>query len=557
MQQQPVNPDEHGQPINGESARQTQTKGGKEIRKYQFLFLGGLFYGGLLAFCIWYLFFKVEPPQFFLGMDPGKSQINVAVFHKGAPVKDGKVQIRVINRVTDEILGSHVLTIVKNEDPSKMLLTPFEEVWKDKKLEITAYFQGNNKDDEPVSGVSSLSLNAQQVYGKSIWRAYGPVGLVLVIFVWQLIVFTGRMTHGKLRSMIMFMYFMTFLSISIPAIISYALYAWPESLEVMVEAPIGILRGTIAEDKNTEKIQWLLNIGGIPKLFEEEKVPPSLPNDKKVTIIGEFPSEKHKLDYWIVQGGVVVPFYMVVLAMLGAGINLTRRVPEIQQRYTIQTEGNEVGNQAEHAFMSKIMPFLSTWWETIPKEAAEEVAKTRSLFISQYMYLLSAPFLAIAVYYLLQVFGKDVETPVLVVMSLATGLVSDRIVLAITGTAKRFFSAQEEGEGKDEKKGPDQPPKVFIEGPVITGETHTTEESKVSLRGIATDDRKVTEVKWKNEKNNTHGFASLHDGETRRAWQIPEIELVLGLNEISVVAKDLSGNESEPAKITVKYEPVA
>jgi hypothetical protein len=52
------------------------------------------------------------------------------------------------------------------------------------------------------------------------------------------------------------------------------------------------------------------------------------------------------------------------------------------------------------------------------------------------MYLLAAPFLAIAVYYLLQVVATTTATPVLVVMAFATGLISDTIVSGITRFAE-------------------------------------------------------------------------------------------------------------------------
>jgi hypothetical protein len=48
------------------------------------------------------------------------------------------------------------------------------------------------------------------------------------------------------------------------------------------------------------------------------------------------------------------------------------------------------------------------------------------------MYLLAAPFLAIAVYYLLQVVATNTATPVLVLMAFSTGLISDSIVTRIT-----------------------------------------------------------------------------------------------------------------------------
>jgi hypothetical protein len=55
-------------------------------------------------------------------------------------------------------------------------------------------------------------------------------------------------------------------------------------------------------------------------------------------------------------------------------------------------------------------------------------AEIRRQLVQNYMYLLSAPLLAIAMYYLLQVVADEVAQPVLVIMSFATGLVSDKVV---------------------------------------------------------------------------------------------------------------------------------
>jgi len=55
----------------------------------------------------------------------------------------------------------------------------------------------------------------------------------------------------------------------------------------------------------------------------------------------------------------------------------------------------------------------------------------REELIRNYMYLLSAPFLGIAVYYLLQVIATEVNQPVLVLMSFATGLTSELIISSI------------------------------------------------------------------------------------------------------------------------------
>jgi hypothetical protein len=60
--------------------------------------------------------------------------------------------------------------------------------------------------------------------------------------------------------------------------------------------------------------------------------------------------------------------------------------------------------------------------------------------IDNYMHLLAAPFIAIAVYYLLQIIANDTAEPVLVLMAFATGLVSDSIVSGITEYAEKTLA---------------------------------------------------------------------------------------------------------------------
>jgi hypothetical protein len=65
-------------------------------------------------------------------------------------------------------------------------------------------------------------------------------------------------------------------------------------------------------------------------------------------------------------------------------------------------------------------------------------AAIRKELVENYMYLLSAPFLAVAVYYLLRILttNGEVSQPILVLMAFATGLTSDTMVKAIIDFAK-------------------------------------------------------------------------------------------------------------------------
>jgi hypothetical protein len=145
-----------------------------------------------------------------------------------------------------------------------------------------------------------------------------------------------------------------------------------------------------------------------------------------------------------IQGGITVPFFMVLLAMFGAGINMTLQVPTIQRAY------EDVASDARSP--ATWNPLTTTWrlirGQTAPEEHGSVVPREtagdiRRKLIENYMYLLSAPLLAIGVYYLLQVLATQVTQPVLVLMALATGLVSKAVIGGIIDFAEsRLLSAK-------------------------------------------------------------------------------------------------------------------
>ena len=154
-----------------------------------------------------------------------------------------------------------------------------------------------------------------------------------------------------------------------------------------------------------------------------------------------------------VVGGLAVPFYVVFLAMLGAGINMTIQVPKIQNQYDIA----ELPAARTSLIEATLHAPLAIFSHAEPQTAGQGEVKfgIRRELISNYMYLLSAPFLAIAVYYLLQLIATNTAEPVLVLMAFSTGLVSDRIISRITEFAEDTLGAKakkEEAKKEEAKK---------------------------------------------------------------------------------------------------------
>ena len=149
----------------------------------------------------------------------------------------------------------------------------------------------------------------------------------------------------------------------------------------------------------------------------------------------------------IVKGGVAVPFYVILLAMFGAGINMTLKVPEVQRSY------EDVLPEARSSFLW-LNPILAAWrlrqgrTEAPAVVSGKTAGDIRRELIENYMYLLSAPFLAVAMYYLLQVLAEQVTQPVLVLMAFATGLVSRAVIGGIIDFAESRLLSEKRRQGE-------------------------------------------------------------------------------------------------------------
>lgn len=117
--------------------------------------------------------------------------------------------------------------------------------------------------------------------------------------------------------------------------------------------------------------------------------------------------------------------------MLGAGINMTRQVPEIQANYD-----SNAGASLKGALKAPLAMIGMSDASAVGEQTANpDASAIRKQLIQTYMYFLSAPFLAVAVYYLLQVIASSVAEPVLVVIAFASGLMSNAAVGAIMAFA--------------------------------------------------------------------------------------------------------------------------
>jgi len=185
------------------------------------------------------------------------------------------------------------------------------------------------------------------------------------------------------------------------------------------------------------KPQWLLNLGGAVQTAPHH---PSGTNSLVLTessngmyvAVNSGGGSEPAPGFDRVLGGLVVPFYVIVLAMLGAGINMTKKVPAIQKEYNVTFLAQEPQGVVQTALTAPLAPFVPG--AMTPQTPQQKLISSgiRKELIDNYMYLLSAPFLGIAVYYTLQVIGNNTSESVLVIVSFGTGFTSDAIVASIT-----------------------------------------------------------------------------------------------------------------------------
>ncbi len=110
-----------------------------------------------------------------------------------------------------------------------------------------------------------------------------------------------------------------------------------------------------------------------------------------------------------VSGGLVVPFYLIVLSMIGAAISLTRRIPEYQK----QAVPGYVG--------TKTAPYLSP-------------PMLREYLVFQIIQFVSAPFLAAVAYFVME----PSTTQATVGLAFAAGFTSETVLLWVRGMVEKM-----------------------------------------------------------------------------------------------------------------------
>lgn len=211
----------------------------------------------------------------------------------------------------------------------------------------------------------------------------------LGLFLW---VFTGDCTATKNRVAIAFSYVQVLLALIVPFLLVDFFASNPTVLAFMREAPIGICLANVNNHP-----QWVLNIGS--------RVPSE-------PVVG------------LTENGLIIPLYVIVLAFVGGAINLTRQVPRFQPESERRETQQPLLPYGERRKIRRMERRRSDW---------------RTGLLTHYMYLASAPFLAIAAYYLLVWTGIDSKLPIVVLFAFCVGIISDPVLKKITDVGYGFL----------------------------------------------------------------------------------------------------------------------
>ncbi len=269
---------------------------------------------------------------------------------------------------------------------------------------------------------------------------------------WFLYLFTGFVNEQKLSQLVLLCYLFCFSALASP-LLSLVVFFVPEAY--MIKSPIGIIHGCseppgpntglppnanqatagpkkwLADEIDCDKgsNQWVINVGGVITswpgapgiLVKDFQTHDGLLRDVQFQKVdnegnsGDKPQAQNGLRKrgeppafpLRIQGGLVVPLYVVVLSLMGGAVSMTRRVPEYQRR-TLDIEDRDM----------------------TPDKARENL-------VFQIMQVFSAPLVAVTAYYL---FEPDSGAKS-VLLGFVSGFASEPILLAIRALVEKLTPA--------------------------------------------------------------------------------------------------------------------
>ncbi len=321
-----------------------------------------------------------------------------------------------------------------------------------------------------------------------------PWILVLVpalFVVFWILVFTGDVGIKKITSAVILSYLLAITFLIVPLLLPVWLADSPSLAARMATRPVGILRvHRISDDILLD--QWVLNIGGIPTPVEisiettsEERLKapsnqnpatppdPALPRSSPNSIVGAEGEPRNDASVgraettslggspvYNVTSGLVVPLYVLIWATFGGAVSMTRRIPEYQQDIVqLRKAEKERRNLRKRLYSSPVEAFklsvsgsgdeseLQKLIDTY-LEKSKPLGEVRRKLVDQCLFLITAPFLGILTFYLIFMVEEELaqRIPVVVLVTFASGLMSESILMKIRSFAETILGQKPSGE---------------------------------------------------------------------------------------------------------------
>jgi hypothetical protein len=412
---------------------------------------------------------------------PPLFEIQGSVQRNGKPIQRGKVRLTV-SLVGERFRQSTLVNLKGGEfkvkdHPAFRLLRPKNRIGVQAEVWPEVSGLGNSK-SEPLAETIYLNHHLPPWLRTTGFGVLGGVLLFTILFLWS---FTGRSTYAKNRLAIVLSYTVIFLALA-SAVVGPTLLmlAVPDLPEISGRVPVGLVVAKLTDKSNPE---WMLNLGG----FVRGREAAASDQQGEVEVVTTAEDEgvgAPVLRVVTLNGGIQIPLYVILLALIGGAINMTRQVPDFQSRQPVQ--------RGLLHWMGGGQPDTDTDADDDDDDEEEEEEEKesgawRKGLLDQYMFLIAAPFLAIATYYLLILLGT-IQPPIIVLVCFSIGLISDTVVTAITETAKKLLGgkpAKTEEDSQPEREKPNPKPEpANANAPVvpIQGEkgAEETEEDKAA-----------------------------------------------------------------------------
>jgi hypothetical protein len=272
----------------------------------------------------------------------------------------------------------------ETEDPAFAALRPADEIY------VKAEFLSTGSGEKPFR---ELYLNTNRPTGTGTVLAWAAAIVPLISIILFFYAFTGTKTDRKNQVAIIFSYCIIGIFLAVPLLAPVLLLdAFPNSRRAMIGAPVGLVVAHVPDPDG--EVQWALNIGGYSTVTpaptptpapaptpspsssplpspsptprptsRTQPTPPSptptpppasptpsptgspaqtatqpspakpspRPTERSATAKAIVPKEAdNSNDVVRVQGGLLIPLYVIILSVIGGAINMTRKVPQLQ-----------------------------------------------------------------------------------------------------------------------------------------------------------------------------------------------------------------------------------